>query len=109
METTTPIRTASSALESRIADLLQLDVPPEVALRRAAALEVAEIVRTLDADDEGVLAALLQPLLAGGAIVRDASTRLGAEAAQLAHALSELGEFGLPPDGPPERGLEPLQ
>ena len=38
-----------------------------------------------------------------------AATRLGAEAARLARALSELGEFGLPPDWTPERGLEPLQ
>jgi len=63
METTTPIRTASSALESRIAAVLQLDIAPDMELRRRAALEVAEIVRTLDADDDVVLAALLQPLL----------------------------------------------
>src|ERR1700677_4130791 len=110
METTTPVRTASSALEARIADLLQLDVSPEMQLRRGAAHEVAEIVRTLDADDDVVLAALLQPLLEAGVIDREAaSTRLGAEATRLARALSELGEFGLPPDWTPERGLEPVQ
>ena len=110
METTTPIRTASSALESRIAAVLQLEVSPELELRRRAALEVAEIVRTLDADDDVVLAALLQPLLEAGVIEREAaSTRLGAEATRLARALSELGEFGLPPDWTPDRGLEPVQ
>ena len=110
METTTPVRTASSALESRIAALLELDVSPDLQQRRRAALEVAEIVRTLDADDDVVLAAILQPLLEAGVIDREAAaTRLGAEATRLARALSELGEFGLPPDWTPERGLEPLQ
>ena len=110
METTTPTRTASSTLESRIAALMQLDVAPDMEPRRRAALEVAEIVRTLDADDDVVLAALLQPLLDAGLIDRDAAaTRAGAEAARLARALSELGEFGLPPDWTPERGLEPAQ
>src|SRR5271170_1109336 len=110
METTTPVRTASSALESRIAAVLQLDIAPDMELRRRAALEVAEIVRTLDADDDVVLAALLQPLLEAGVIDREAaSTRFGAEATRLARALIELGEFGLPPDWTPERGLEPVQ
>jgi GTP pyrophosphokinase len=110
METTTPIRTASSALESRIAALLDLDVSPDLELRRRAALEVAEIVRTLDADDDVVLASLLQPLLEAGVIDREAaSMRVGAEAARLARALGELGEFGLAPDWTPERGLEPVQ
>jgi GTP pyrophosphokinase len=110
METTTPTRTASSTLESRIAALMQLDVPPDGEHRRRAALEVAEIVRTLDADDDVVLAALLQPLLDAGLIDREAAAaRVGAEAARLARALSELGEFGLPPDWTPERGLDPAQ
>jgi GTP pyrophosphokinase len=110
METTTPIRTASSALEFRIAALMQLDVSPEMDQKRGAALEVAEIVRTLDADDDVVLASLLQPLLEAGLIDPEAaSTRVGAEAARLARALSELGEFGLPSDWTPERGLEPAQ
>src|SRR5580658_6336703 len=110
METTTPVRTASSALESRLAAVLQLDLAPDMELRRRAALEVAEIVRTLDADDDVVLAALLQPLLEAGVLDREAaSTRFGAEATRLARALIELGEFGLPPDWTPERGLEPVQ
>src|SRR5580693_1346158 len=110
METTTPIRTASSALESRIAALLELDVSADLELQRRAALEVADIVRTLDADDDVVLAALLQPLLEAGLIDRDAAaTRIGAEATRLARALTELGEFGLPSDWTPERGLEPAQ
>src|SRR5271156_2690807 len=110
METTTPVRTASSALESRIAAVLELDVAPDMELRRRGAFEGAEIVRTLDADDDVVLAALLQPLLEAGLIDREAAaTRAGAEAARLGRALGELGEFGLPPDWTPERGLEPAQ
>jgi GTP pyrophosphokinase len=110
METTAPVRTASSGLESRIAALLAFEVAPDLETRRAAALEVADIVRTLDADDDVVLAALLKPLLEAGAINREAAAaRAGAEAARLARALIELGEFGLPPDWTPERGLEPLQ
>ena len=110
METTTPSRTASSTLELRIAALMQLDVSPDIEHKRRAALEVAEIVRTLDADDDVVLASLLQPLLEAGSIEREAaSMRVGAEAARLARALGELGEFGLPPDWTPERGLEPAQ
>jgi GTP pyrophosphokinase len=110
METTAPSRSVSSTLESRIAALMQLDVPPAMEHRRRAALDVAEIVRTLDADDDVVLAALLQPLLDAGLIEREAAAaRAGTEAARLARALSELGEFGLPPDWTPERGLEPVQ
>ena len=78
---------------------------------RRAALEVAEIVRTLDADDDVVLAAHAAAAARGrGHRSRDAAaTRFGAEAVRLARALSQLGEFGLPPDWTPERGLEPAQ
>ena len=49
---------------------------PTCEQKRRAALEVAEIVRTLDADDDVVLAALLQPLLEAGLIDR----RIGRDA-----------------------------
>ena len=67
-----PPRTASSALESRIAVLLSWSIA-RLQQRRRAALEVAEIVRTLDADEEVVLAAMLQPLLEDGFIDREAA------------------------------------
>ncbi len=110
METTTPVRTASSALESRIAALMQLELPPETDLKRHTALEVAEIIRTLEADEDVVLAALLQPLLEDKRIDREtAEARFGAEALRLARSLSELGDVGLPNDWTPERGLDPTQ
>ena len=66
-----------------------------------------EIVRTLDADDEVVIAAMLQPLLDAELLDRDAAEKLfGADAARLARSLSQLGEFGLPADWTPEQGLE---
>ncbi len=110
METTTRLRTASSALESRIAAVMQLELPPEADSRRRVSLEVAEIVRTLEADEDVVMAALLKPLLEDKRIDRDtAEARFGGEATRLARALSELGEVGLPADWTPERGLEPAQ
>jgi GTP pyrophosphokinase len=110
METTTPIRTASSRLESGIAALRALEIPVDAEPMRSAALEVADIVRTLDADEEVVIAAMLQPLLDHGAIDGEtASKRFGEEATRLARSLSQLGEFGLPADWTPERGLESAQ
>ena len=84
---------------------------PTWSTKRRAALEVAEIVRTLDADDDVVLAALLQPLLEEELIDREAAcdARRRRSGAPCARALSELGEFGLPADWTPERGLEPAQ
>src|SRR6202044_1554065 len=77
---------------------------------RRAALEVAEIVRTLEADDDVVVAAMLQPLLDDRLLDREtASNRFGEEPLRLARALSQLGEFGLPADWTPERGLEAAQ
>jgi GTP pyrophosphokinase len=67
-------------------------------------------VRTLDADDDVVLAAMLQPLLDGKFVDREwAEKRVGEEPARLARALSQLGTFGLPADWSPERGLEAAQ
>src|ERR1019366_4691787 len=63
-----------------------------------------------DAEDEVVVAAMLQPLLEQNFLDADAAAkRFGAEATRLARALSQLGHFGLPPDWTPERGLESAQ
>jgi GTP pyrophosphokinase len=110
METTAPIRPASTTLEAGVAAVRELDLPAEAEPMRRAALEVAEIVRRLDADDEVVIAALLRPLLDAKLIDREAAEkRFGADAGRLARALSQLGDFGLPPDWTPERGLEAAQ
>jgi GTP pyrophosphokinase len=110
METTAPSRPASSKLESGVAAVRALDLPESAEPVRRSALEVADIVRTLDADDDVALAALLQPLLDARFVDRDgAGERFGEESVRLARALSQLGEFGLPPDWTPERGLEPEQ
>jgi GTP pyrophosphokinase len=110
METTATTRTASSGLQAAIAALREIDLPPDGEALRSAALEVAEIVRALDADDEVVIAAMIQPLLDGAYIERDGAVkRFGNEAPRLARALSQLGQFGLPADWTPERNLEPAQ
>jgi GTP pyrophosphokinase len=93
-----------------MAALLDIALPPEGDLVRRAALEVAEIVRALDADDDVVIAAMIQPLLDGGYIDQTgAEKRFGKEPARLARALSQLGQFGLPADWTPDRGLEAAQ
>ena len=54
-----------------------------------------------------MIAALLQPLLEARLLDREAAEkRFGADAARLARELSQLGEFGLPADWTPDRGLE---
>jgi hypothetical protein len=64
METTasTPV-TASARLHAAFAAVRSLDLPDNAVSLRRAGLDVAEIVRTLDADDDVVIAAMLQPLL----------------------------------------------
>jgi GTP pyrophosphokinase len=110
METTATTRTASSRLHAAVAAVRELDLPPQGEAAREQALAVAEIVRTLDADDDVVIAALIQPLLDGKFIEREmAEKRFGSEPARLARALSQLGQFGLPPDWTPDRGLEAAQ
>jgi GTP pyrophosphokinase len=108
METNTPTRPASSKLESGVAAVRALDLPESAESRRRAALEVADVVRTLDADDDVALAALLQPLL-DFVDLRESGELFGEEAVRLARALSQLGEFGLPSDWTQERGLDPAQ
>ncbi len=64
-------------------------------------------MRTLDADDDVVIAAMLQPLLDAKLMDREAAEKhFGADATRLARNLSQLGEFGLPADWTPEQGLE---
>jgi GTP pyrophosphokinase len=110
METTATTRTASSRLQAAIAALREVDLPAEGEAVRSAALDVAEIVRALDADDEVVIAAMIQPLLNGAYIEREGAVkRFGEEPLRLARALSQLGQFGLPADWTPERGLEAAQ
>ncbi len=110
METTAPARTASLKLDASFEAVRALDLPAAAEARRSAALEVAEIVRNLDADDDVVVAAMLQPLLDGDILEREsAGKRFGEEPARLARSLSQLGHFGLPPDWTPERGLTSLQ
>ncbi len=108
METTATTRlTASEHLISADAALRALELPPQAEPLRAAALEVAAIVRNLDADDDVVLAAMLRPLLDAKLLDREAAEkRFGKAATDLARELNALGQFGLPPDWTPERGLE---
>jgi GTP pyrophosphokinase len=110
METTATTRTASKRLHAGMEALRGIALPPQGELIRSAALEVAEIVRALDADDDVVIAAMIHPLLDGGYIDREgAEKRFGEEPARLAGALNQLGQFGLPADWTPERGLESAQ
>jgi GTP pyrophosphokinase len=110
METTATTRTASERLNAGVAALHGIALPPAGDLLRAAALEVSEIVRALDADDDVVVAAMIQPLLDGGYLDSEgARKRFGEEPVRLARALSQLGQFGLPADWTPDRGLESAQ
>jgi GTP pyrophosphokinase len=110
METITPSPTASKRLDAGFAAVRSLDLADAMEPKRQAALQVAEIVRTLDADEDVVIAAMLQPLMEAKLLDREAAGRqFGEEAAELARALSQLGRFGLPDDWTPERGLESAQ
>src|SRR5580704_8907014 len=101
---------ASERLHAAFAAVRALDLPPADLGVLRAALDVADIVRTLDADDDVVIAAMLQPLLDGKVLDPIAAEkRFGADAVHLARALSQLGEFGLSADWRPEQGLESSQ
>jgi len=107
METTATTRTASIRLNAGFAAMRELDLPAAAEATRSFALEVADIVHSLDADDDVVMAAMLHPMLDAGYMEREAAEkRFGAEPVALARALSQLGLFGLPPDWTAERGLE---
>ena len=108
METTASTRiTASERLQTAFEAVRALDLPGDARIVLRAGLDVADIVRTLDADDDVVIAALLQPLMDAKLLEREAAEkRFGADAVRLARNLSQLGEFGLPADWTPEQGLE---
>ena len=108
METTATTQlVASLQLRAALTLARDLDLAPEPAALRDRALDVAEIVRSLDADDDVVIAAMLAPLLEAKLLDREAADqRFGADATHLARALNQLGQFGLPPDWTPEQGLE---
>jgi GTP pyrophosphokinase len=108
METTALTRvTASERVDAAFAAARALDLPDADLGKVRAGLDVAEIVRTLDADDDVVIAAMLQPLLEAKVLDPTAAEkRFGADAVHLARALSQLGEFGLSADWRPEQGLE---
>jgi GTP pyrophosphokinase len=111
METTASNRiTASERLHAAFAAVRALDLPESAGGLRDAGLDVAQIVRTLDADDDVVIAAMLQPLLDAKLLAPEAAEqRFGPDATRLARNLSQLGEFGLSTDWTPEQGLEPSQ
>jgi GTP pyrophosphokinase len=110
METTSPTRTPSGRLQEAMQAVLALDLTVEGAQRRAGAAEVAAIVRSLDADDDVVIAAMLQPLLSAADLDAAAATKsFGAEPVRLAREIEGLGHFGLPADWTSERGLEAAQ
>ncbi len=110
METTSPNRPPSERLQAATDALGSLDLGIEGARLRDAAAEVAAIVRDLEADDDVVIAAMLQPLLAAGCLDADAAQKIfGAQPVRLARDLDALGQFGLPADWTPERGLETAQ
>ena len=108
METTASTSiTASPRLHAAFAAVRALDLPATALGVLDASLDVAHIVRSLDADDDVVIAALLQPLLDAHLLDREAAEkRFGADATRLARSLSQLGEFGLGADWTPEQGLE---
>ena len=110
METTTTGRTASTKLQEGLVAVRSFELPAAADAARRSALEVADIVRSLDADDDVVMAAALQPLLDADCIGHESAVaRFGPEPVRLAGDLRHLGRFGLPPDWTPERGLEPGQ
>jgi GTP pyrophosphokinase len=108
METTASTSsTASPRLLAAFAAVRALDLPAAALGVLDASLDVAQIVRSLDADDDVVIAALLQPLLDADLMDREAAEkRFGADATRLARNLSQLGEFGLGVDWTPAQGLE---
>src|ERR1700694_4243898 len=106
METSASNRPVSSQVSEGRTALLELDLPPAAHHLRSAALEVADIVQSLEADDDVVLAAMLQPLLGPHLERTAAERRFGPQPVRLAVALGQLGRFGLPADSTPEDGLE---
>ena len=109
METTATTASPSGRVLAGVVAVRAIELPPAAEPLRAAALDVARIVGVLEADDDVILAAMLQPLL-GIHLEHDAAEELfGHEAVRLARGLGRLGRFGLPADWTPERGLESSQ
>jgi GTP pyrophosphokinase len=74
------------------------------------ALELEKIVSTLAVDDDVAIAALLLPLLEGGAITDERAAEIfGTEPLRLARELGRLGKFGLPAHWQPEQRLSGAQ
>jgi GTP pyrophosphokinase len=110
METTSLNRSPSSRLQAAMQTLRALELAAEGERVRDSAAEVAAIVADLEADDDVVIASMLEPLLAGKYLEAEAAEkRVGSEPVRLARELSALGQFGLPADWSPERGLEAAQ
>jgi GTP pyrophosphokinase len=110
MESQPPHRPPSAALQSALTRIRELPLDARGDALRASALSVAEVVHSLDADDDVIIAAALQPLLDADYLdATGAEKRFGAEAARLARSLSQLGHFGLTADWSQERGLEASQ
>jgi GTP pyrophosphokinase len=108
VETTATTRLAATeAVRDATSAIQALALPPDGAELRQAALQVAEIVRNLDADENIVIAAMLGPLLEAGFLdAETAAGRFGVLATNLARELTQLGHFGMPPDWTPDRGLD---
>src|ERR1700688_1683488 len=93
METTASTRVSASERPlAAFAAVRALDLPGSELPVMRAALDVAEIVRTLDADDDVVIAAMLHPLLDAKLMDREAAERFGADAARPAGGLRQLGD-----------------
>ncbi|MDE2296267.1 MAG: HD domain-containing protein, partial [Gammaproteobacteria bacterium] len=108
METVATTKPPSAALTHAIEAVRAVAIGPALEGVRTGALEVAEILRALEVDDDVVIAALLQPLEQAGMIdPASVAARFGEPAAALARALAALGRFGLPADWTPERALDP--
>ncbi len=110
METVATTKPPSAALTHATEAVRALAMEPALEGVRGGALEVAEILRALEVDDDVVVAALVQPLEQAGVIdPASVAARFGEPAAALARALAALGRFGLPADWTPEHALDPAQ
>ncbi len=110
METIATTKPPSAALTHAVEAVRALAIEPALEGVRTAALEVAEILRALEVDDDVVIAALLQPLEQAGLLdPAGVAPRFGEPVAALARALAALGRFGLPSDWTADRRLDPAQ
>jgi len=99
-----------SRFQEALAAVRDLELAPEAAAVREAGLASAEILASLEADEELVVATAVHALLEHGWIDHEAAMRrFGERAVKLARELNQLGSFGLPAGWTPERGLEPGQ